>query len=278
MKVEEIIYDIKHLLNALTDDTRVSDAHLLFKINNYRDFFLREELRFDKTLNNSYYQKLPEINVFHTNSGDLPDVNSTIKFGKITLPDMMIPEDREEPFLNLYMTARHRRIYYITRDVLMEMIFAMDSRLDYTNYYLYEGGNNAYIYPYHKTVSGNAVLTNPLDAKQFYTTDVHLSDLENGVEYIVTSGYIKEMPSATLYKIGGTFTANLNYTYSGDGKVYRTSKVIENTMQGEYPVTGSMAEKIVLEIITKDFQIEKRNVMDIFNDAVDQLKVVNKGE
>ena len=279
MTLEQIIYDIKHLLDAFTDDTVVNDGHLIFKINNYRDIFLHEQLRRDTIINHAFFQKFDKIDVFPVSSGDLPDVDGSIKFGKFTLPEIIHGDGDDEPLLKLYLLQRHKRIYFIDRSQLMEMIFSMDQRLDYTTYYLYEGGNSFYIYPYHENISGDAIFINPLDSKLFYTTSTPIYSIENNIEYIITKGYIKEVtPSGSIlgviYKIGETFTANLNNTYSGDGTIFRTSKVLSPALNSSYPCTGEMAERIILEILTKDFQIERKSVSDILNDSVDQLQVL----
>jgi hypothetical protein len=39
-----------------------------------------------------------------------------------------------------------------------------------------------------------------------------------------------------------------------------------------------MAERIVLEILSKDFMLEKQSIFDIFNDSADQFKAVRSGK
>ena len=271
MKIENIIYDIKHLLNALSDDTRVSDAHLIFKINNYWALFIKEEIRITGIVSTALFQRIPLITVYPVTSADDPAVTGgTIKFGKIKIPPL-VDIGRQEPPMNLFTSERHKRIYYSDRDLLMEMIQAKDERLDQFKFYIIEG-TTVYIYPVVPSVSFSGILQNPMEASLFYTTPEPLFNLTVGVEYIVTSGSVKE--ETTIYIKGESFTCLANTTYSGDGVVYRSTKVLDATVDMDYPISPDLAERIVLEILTKDFMLEKQSVVDIFNDAIDEFKSI----
>ncbi len=275
MKIDKIIYDIKHLLQALTDDTRVNDGHLIFKINNYWALFLKEEIKGTGILNKQYYQRIPLIITNPVSSADDPNVSGgTIKFSKITIPPIL-DIGQKEPAMDLFMAQKHKRIYYIDRDLLMEMIECKDERLDIFKFYILEG-NSCYIYPLVNNVAFSGLLQNPLDASVFYTTPEALFNLETGIEYIVNSGSVKE--SDNIYLKGEVFTCIANTTYSGDGIVYRTQKVIDSTVNHDYPISPDMAQRIILEILTKDFMLEQQNVTDIFNDSIDQLKTTRTGK
>ena len=275
MKIENIVYDIKHLLNALTDDTRIADGHLIFKINNYWAIFLKEDYNQTGILNKSAYQRIPLITSYPVSSADDPSVDGgTIKFSKITVPKLIQLGERE-PAMDLWMSQKHQRIYFIDRDTLMEMIIANDELLDIFKYYIYEG-NDVYIYPVVGNVSFAGLLETPMDASMFYTTPEALFDLTAEIEYIVTSGSVKA--GTTVYLKGETFTAVSGTTYSGDGVVYRSTKVIDANKDMEYPISSDMAERIVLEILSKDFMLEKQSIFDIFNDSADQFKAVRSGK
>ena len=154
------------------------------------------------------------------------------------------------------------------------MIRSKDERIDMFKYYIYEG-NTVYTYPAINQVSFSGLLQDPLDSSLFYTTPEPLFNLESGIEYIVTQGSVTD--GTTVFKKGETFTYS-GGTYSGNGVVYRTTKVINSTKDMDYPISPDMAQRIILEILSKDFRLERQTIADIFNDAKDQLQIVRDGE
>jgi len=278
MKIDKIVYDLKHLLNALTDDTSVNDAHLIFKINNYWALFLKADYQETGNISKKYYQRIPLIDVHGVSSADDPNVlGGTIRFGKFTMPSILDLGD-EEPPVDIYTAQRQERLYFIERDLLFELIRNKDERLDVFKYYFYEE-NTAYTYPVVDRVSFLGLIQNPLEASLFYTTPEPLYNLANGIQYIVTQGSVKcdTGSKENIYLKGYTLNANTSYTYSGDGVLYRTNQVIDVTNDMEYPISPDMAERIILEILTKDFMLEKQTIADIFNDSKDQFQAIRSG-
>jgi len=275
MKIENIIYDIKHLLDALTDDTRINDAHLIFKINNYWAIFLKDEIEKTGIINESYFSRFPLITTNPVSSADDPNViGGTVKFSKFKMPAIMnIPNTFGLP-VRLYTAERHNRIYEITRDYLFEMLHSEDDTIDLYKYFFREG-NEVYIYPVVHKVSLLALLQNPLEASVYYTTPELLFQLENGIEYVVTSGSVKDSNN-TLYLKNETFTCDSSLSYTGDGVVYRVNQVLDADKDSDYPIPPDIAQRIVLEILTKDYMLEKQNIFDIVNDSQDQFKIMKK--
>lgn len=280
MKIDKIVYDIKHLLNALTDDTRINDSHLIFKINNYWALFLKDDYIKTGHISKKYYQRIPLIDVHAVTSADDPNViGGTVRFGKFTMPSIL-DLGNEEPPVDIYTAQRQERIYFIDRNFLFELIKSKDERLDLFKYYFYEG-NTVYIYPVVTRISFIGLIENPLEASLFYTTPEPLFNLSAGIEYIVTQGSIKCDTGdgrINIYSKGATFTVYSSYTYSGDGVVYRANKIIDVTNDMEYPISPDMAERIILEILTKDFMLERQTLADIFNDSKDQFQSIRTGE
>lgn len=281
MTIEEIIYDIKLILRATTDDTRISDAHLLRKILNYRSIFITEAYTQTNTMNASWIQRLGNKALTPSGSADNPNItDGTVKLGKMTLPSV-IPIGPEKGIYRISDTQRQKQVYPTTWPQLMHMISYQDNSLRLFRYYV-NIGNEYYVYPVTGEVDVMIVLENPLEGYKFSTELVSLSDLESGTEYYVLSGSVRER-TITLYPGGessivhtrnSTFTAGSASTYSGDGKVRRATQMTEEALNKEFPVDAMMAQRIVLEILTKDFAIERQGISDVINDAQDETKVM----
>jgi hypothetical protein len=116
-----------------------------------------------------------------------------------------------------------------------------------------------------------AVLEDPIEAFQINSEMFSVDQLKVGMEYIIYSGAIMEDNNGvqSVYKKYDGFTCQSDYTYSGDGKAMYDESVRQITMHDDYPITRSMAQQIVLQILTKDYQIEKQSIPDIYNDAMD---------
>lgn len=278
MKITEIIYDIKTLLAALTDDTRVKDSYLYYKIRVYRGYFLEQQLKQETIIPDEYFQRVAALNVYPVSSSDDPNVpDSSIHFGKVRIPRII---GYTSAYMRVYEAARHKRIYHANWDYLMEMIESKDPRLEVFRYFIPAGPEDLYIYRYIAQIAFSGVLDNPLDGYTFNTTQEDLDSLVAGVIYKVISGSVLAtdiVGGTTLTRKDETFIADANTTYSGDGKVVRTSMTSSFTEEDDFPISYEMVVSIVLQILTKDYMLEKQNVFDIFNDSIDQMKVLKKG-
>jgi hypothetical protein len=276
MTLEQIIYDIKMILRATTDDTRISDAHLFRKILNYRTIFITQEYFQTGTINTSWLQRLGLKTLTPVNSADNPIIiDGTIKLGKFTMP-AVIPIGTEQGVYALYEGQRQKQIYRTIWPVLMHMISAKDGRLNLFRYYC-KIGNDTYVYRFIDQVEPILILDNPLDGYNFNTERIPINDLENGIEYYVMSGSLKEVgdDGITVHIKNTSFTCDSNSVYSGDAKIRLTEQVVAVAYNNEFPVDGATAQRIVLEILTKDFAIERQAVSDVVNDSADQAKILS---
>lgn len=278
MTLKELIYDIRILLRQLTDDSSVIDSHLIYKLNVYRALFIHDMNVTFKRLDNEWFQRLPLVSCSEVFSSDDPDVPySSLSYGKFTLPRMI--ELQEATSMRLRSSSMTTDIYYKSFSELNEMIKAKDYRMKIFTYFS-RINNDFYVYPYKTKISAEVILFNPLDGYEFQTEFWDLSNLTHGSNYTVISGSVQPVivtppaPLAVVIKKGQTFTANSNYTYTGNGKVKLLDQITAVTGDYEYPVGGDIAQRMVIEILTKDFQIERSQVFDVINDSIDQLKLV----
>ena len=270
MKLEYIIYDIKELLLALKDDTRVKDSYLIHKIINY-DCLLKEQMVLQGIpIPEQCFSRLPKREVHEVTTGDHPDITvSSIKLGKVDYPKLINVPDLDKA-LRVTSSSRQAQLYRTTFPYLMHLIRSNDSRLQLFHYYV-PYGTGLYIYRFLPELDIMALLEDPTDAYQVYSELFSVDQLQVGIEYVVLTGAVTEMIGTvpTVYKKFDSFICQADYTYSGDGKVQKESAIHQITLQDDYPITRAMAQQIVIQILTRDYQIEKQAIPDIYNDAMD---------
>lgn len=62
-----------------------------------------------------------------------------------------------------------------------------------------------------------------------------------------------------------------------DVKVFENGVLRDRTFADEYPVDINIAQKIIIDILTKDFAIMENSITDIVNDSQSQFKIMNSG-
>lgn len=276
MTIKELVWDIKTLLRQLTDDSYVRDSFLIAKLNMYRAYFIKAENTLYHRIDQEWYQRLKLIDCTNVYSSDDPNIPfSTISFGKFTLPRMIELPNMASVILRT--SSMSEQIYYQEYSILVEMIKNKDYRVNIFHYYT-RLGDNYYTYPYIKSISpSQVILYNPLDGYSFLTEYANLNELTHNTEYVVVSGILTkdaQIASPTIIRKGEIFIANGNSSYTGNAKVKFTDQVIAVNGDYEYPVGGDIAQRMILEILTKDFQIEQNRIFDTINNSIDDLKLI----
>ncbi len=60
-----------------------------------------------------------------------------------------------------------------------------------------------------------------------------------------------------------------------DVKVFENNALRDRTFADEYPIDIAMAQKVIIDILTKDFMIMENTITDIVNDSQSQFKIMN---
>jgi len=96
--------------------------------------------------------------------------------------------------------------------------------------------------------------------------------IANGTVYIVKFGQV--IYNGATYQANDTFTGTTGVTtfFTNNGLVYLNSAKTAFTDVDPYPISGDMARQIVIEICTKEFQIEKQAIVDLKNDSRDDAQ------
>lgn len=276
MKLEDIIYDVKTILRALKETTRVTDAYLIHKINNYRALLLQQKFEKDAgtSIPETYYSRLPNQTGTEVGSGDIPDgPPSSVKFGRFDIPDILplsTGDCDKSRLIRVMPTSRQKSVYWTCLEKLNLMISGNYDMLNYFTFCFLES-NVLYTYPALKKLDLKILLNDPLDGYSVKSSEVPLGSVVDDSVYVVISGSVTD--GTTVYSKDDTFTADTTKTYSGDGKIKLYDQLVEQTMSDEYPIDRAMAQMIVLQILTNEYKLELRSIEDIYVDSQDQFRV-----
>lgn len=162
MTIEEVIYDIFEIKQAVNDDTDLDELFILQKLNNYRSIFIQEDYAKTPIINPGWVQRTGVLNPEKINSADDPNISvSSITLGKVEIPPIItLPED-----IGLYRISGSSGITsfdFVSFPELMLKIWSEYEILQ--NYGLASRlGNVLYIYPYSLEIQAYLIGENPMD-------------------------------------------------------------------------------------------------------------------
>lgn len=280
MKLEDIIWDIKTILGATKAELRnsVEDRFLANKINNYRSVFIATFFDQNFIINDNWTQDLGVKKVAKVNSADDPSiVISSISVGKLQLPGIIPLIDisgYNRGYYRISTTSRQKTIFQTSTERLFNMIYCKDPRLKLF-YFYFTIQDSIYIYPYLNQVIPVVILDDPMNGIIKKTDYVLSGQMIPGEMYTVVRGSIIYGSLGTQKK-GDVFTCTeqIGINFTGSGFVMKANQLTNMTVQSNYPVDRKMAQQIILEILTKEFQIEMGHVQDVVEDNQDQFKII----
>lgn len=115
-----------------------------------------------------------------------------------------------------------------------------------------------------------AILLNPEDGYLKNSDTIASGSIVSGTVYLVKYGTV--VYDGGVYNVNTTFTGTAVATYTGTGSVYLNSQLRSYYDTDPYPASGEMIRMIELEILTKEFGIERQIVDDKLNDSTDDSK------
>jgi hypothetical protein len=272
--LDKVIWDIRHVLKALKDDSRISDYHLMDLIAQGRAGLIVERYRKERTLDPQWSQTFRDETLTQVAAGDIPDYAgfTTYKFGKITYPGIVSGPVPEFGVISFGSTSNWKRFYKTTWDQLKLMIDVNDLSLQSFNYYIHQE-DAFYVFNYFGNVTAVLILNDPLEGYRYRTEYVLSGKIQANESYYVESGTVG-YNNVSIVK-GGTFIGIEDYPdYLGVAKVTYLNKRKKLTSADPYPMDAPMAREIILSILTKEFQIERQSIMDVINDSADTLELL----
>lgn len=225
MSVEELIYDILEIKNALEDDHDYDELWILRKINNYRSIFIFQDYLLNQEINPSWIQRLRKQKVIKVTSADDPSIDFTsIDLGKVTIPSLIsLPDDGA--LIRVSGSSGITTFDAISFDNLMLKLAFKEERMGEFGWRA-RVGNDLFLYPLVAEIQAVIIADNPMD--------------------------IQVLDSAT-------------------------GLMRDRLITDEYPIDAVIAQQVILEIITKDLQLNAQSVSDIVNDSKHQLRVMQSG-
>jgi hypothetical protein len=170
MSIEEFIYDIKEIQNALEDDSDLSDAWLFQKINSYRAVMIAEQYRMEPIIDPSWLQPTPMFEFTKTDAADDPSITvNSITLGRAILPAVIsLPEDQ-----GLHrLTGSGGIISFEPTDIDTLIMKALIKEPLSRNFGYYARiGRSAYVYPYIMEGKAIIIAENPTDIQYFSGTE-----------------------------------------------------------------------------------------------------------
>jgi hypothetical protein len=253
---------------SVTKDSRFDEDWLFYKINQ-----VASEMKVKQYMNLKYidytWLSLPiTLNFYRVNGSDDVSVNCKCDVSKsqipqtISLPSMDGNLDLGVFSLNSMCGTKTYTLNRITQwsYIPQESTFSLFPYYDRKGTYIYV---NSLV----DKLKFTGILLDPTEGYIINSTPVLSGALVNGTVYAVKYGTI--VYNKIPYAANSTFTAGSDLTFVGSGLVYLNSQLRAFRDVDPYPASGEMIRQIELEILTKEFGLEARQVNDVRNDSVD---------
>jgi len=258
--------------SKLSKDFRIRERHIRFLINQYRSVAIRDQYKKTFQIEPTWLQDFGKVIFTPINSADDPAIPTTsLNLGKFTIPTpVSLPNDKG--VFRVASTSKQKTYYPIEMPRFFELVEG-SNRANFC--YWFRVGNALYTSPCADQGNVVLILDNPLDGYSFFTENVQTGNLLIGIQYVVTDGQI--IHNTIPYIIGQTFVA-VNTVFTGNGTVQYVNKKIPRTIDDPYPMSLTMAEFVIIKILTQEFKLEKQEIADIKNDSSDQLTVLQNAQ
>lgn len=272
--LRQIIYDCITVLSKgkYTDDSRLDDnenGFLAYKIREKRAQEIRNTYDKIKMIDPVWLQDYGISDVTEVNTAD--DVTAAIckcKLGKITLPRVisLTGNQSQAPDLGVYSVRSVCGTHEFYYKSLPQLSYYVDDEIRSNFKYYSRIMDSLYIKPFTKEIRTLLILENPLDGFVNDTENKLSGDLVVGKSYTVYGAQV--VHNSAGYAIGSTFSA-VNTLYTGSGTVRLTNAIRPLNDLDPYPISSDMADKVVMRILTEDFQLEKSQISSKKNNSDD---------
>lgn len=267
-----IVDDITILLTKFskTDESRIDEDYLSFKIDEVRAELIISKYAQTKEIDPSWVQDLGIVQFYKTNIAD--DLTITLcdcPISKAFIPQVIsLSYENGTQDIGLYsVISSCGKMRYFPYE-LSKWTYIPEGHV--RNQFRYYSRINNALYV-NKEVTGLrilAVLQSPEEGFVKNTSPILSGSIVSGTVYIVKYGQV--VYNGVTYQPNSTFTGGAVTTFSTSiGVVYLNSAATQFNDLDAYPVSGEMARQIVLEICTKEFNIERQAILDVQNDSRD---------
>ena len=265
--------DIINILTRfyLTDDSRFTDISLWlsFKIDQIRAQLIIKKYNETGVLDNSWLTDLGLVAFHEVNFADDPNVTyCNCDISKAFIPSVVeiAGINNGNPDLGMYsiLSTCGKNEYYSYPMSTWRNIPKEHPRSLF--HYYQRKNTELYVNRKVENLLITAILTNPADG--YIISSLPVTTIATGTLYIVKFNQIAY--NGNIYQPNDTFTGIASATtFTGTGKVVLQNQLTALDENEPYPVSADMARQITLEILTKEFGLEAKQITDIQNDSVD---------
>lgn len=255
------------------DDTRLSDRWISRAIDNVRAVLIVEKYRLTETVDYAWLSQPFYVNFYKINITDDPNMNfCNCDMMKAEIPPVIsltnYNASNQDVGVFALFSACGKYAYYPKPLQLLQNIPKENTLSKFKYYARY----NTVVYAtgVATKLRFSPILLYPEDGYVINSAPVLSGSIVSGTEYIVKFGTI--VYNTVTYYANDTFTGASPTTFTGTGKVYLKNQISAFEETTTYPVGGDMERDIVLEILTKEFQIEESMISELNNNNSDDQK------
>lgn len=264
-----IIDDIEIILTKFgkTDDSRLDEDYLSYKIDNIRSEMIQKKYQETEKIDPTWVQDLGMIDFNDVNFADDSAITSCdCIISKAFIPQIVSLGSLDLGLYSIISSCGKTRYYPYEMAKWMYIPKGHERGM----FHYYSRINNAlYVNKSIQKLRVLVVLSNPEDAVTKNSLPIASGSIVNGIVYIIKESQV--IYNGITYQPNTTFTGITGVTnfFTNGGQVYLYSQTKAFTDLDPYPVSGDMAREIVLEILTKEFNVERQSIIDSENDSRD---------
>jgi len=276
---QEIIYDIITIATKAnyTDDSIINARYIGYKVDEKRARAIHESYKRNFVIDPKWIQDFGVSNMTTVNTADDKSFGYLdCKLSKLTLPPVVYLNNNISGANNFGVHSirsvdGRQEFYYMPHSKLMELYRLSENHPNRKFKYYTQIGNAIYIPDGPDRIHPFLILERPLDGYVRSTENIVSGSLIVGQQYIVMDKQV--IHNSVPYVKDQTFTA-VDTLISGTGHIQLVNQKRSMTNWDEYPMSNTMAEEVIMNILTKELRIEMSMISDSRNDSKDSLKIL----
>lgn len=274
---KQIIDDIIILATrfSVTDDTRLDETYIGFKIEQIRASKIIEEYNFTGVIDQNWLVDFGTLDLYPVNFADDPNIThcacDIMKF-KLPVPVINLTALGEGNLdLGLKVISACGTKQYTPFPLERWRMIPPEHVRSLFNYYSRIGTQMGYV---NRNVKHLRFIGIPETTEGLYiknTLPVNSGEIKAGVSYTVHTNTITY--NGTIYLSNQSFVGVAGVTsFTGGGTLYYTNFESPFLETDPYPISSHLARLIVIEFLTQELAIEEKQISDLQNDSADDAK------
>lgn len=251
-----------------TDDSRLDADWLGYKVDQVRSELIVRQYLITGTIDHSWLSYMGLIPFYEVSDTDTTLTPYGCPMSKATIPQTISLQDKDgnldlgifsliSPYGGTAFYPKRMSQWKYEPSEHTNTLFGSYDRINTT----------LYVNKLVTQLKGYGLLLSPEDGYIVNSVPILSGSIVSGTVYKVFGGQI--IYNGLVYAANSTFTGASPTTFTGSGIVYLNSQVTSYLDTSPYPASGEMIRAIELEILTKEFGVEKQQVADIRNDSKD---------